>query len=82
MNEWSVEQAELSRVYEKLNNSQEITDELRTLRQLNERMRTESKQLARDHKALKQQFAEVLGKFQTFLSEQQEKQNQIKQTYE
>ena len=69
-------------MYEKLNNSQEITDELRTLRQLNERMRTESKQLARDHKALKQQFAEVLGKFQTFLSEQQEKQNQIKQTYE
>jgi len=28
-----------------------------------EKMRIESKQLAREHKTLKKQFAEVLGKF-------------------
>jgi cell division septum initiation protein DivIVA len=38
--------------------------------------------LARDHKTLKLQFSEVLGKFQDFIQTQEEKYNQMKTTYE
>lgn len=45
-------------------------------------MRIESKQLAREHKTLKKQFTEVLGKFQDFITEQENSQKALKESYE